>query len=117
ARTAPAPDHRRASVLPWSGTARPPRARRLCPNRTSNSFVHLDDGLHDEPEAAQHAEQFAVAEGLAPGRQPGPAGRLLEQRVGGVGLQQPGLLVVAVAVDDAVRAAERARRVYRVERG
>src|SRR5262245_59548232 len=111
--TAPVPDRRRACALPWSGTARPPRARRLCPNRTPGSFVHLQDRLHDQAEAAQHAEQLAVPEGLAPRGEAGPARWLLQQRVRGVGLQQPGLLVVADSVDDAVRAAERAGRMYR----
>src|SRR6202044_99432 len=83
----------------------------------TRSVLHGEHGLHDQAEAAQHAQQFAVAERLAAGREAGPPGRLLEQRVRGVGLQGAGLLVVAVTVQHAVRAAERPGRVDRVQRG
>src|ERR1700722_18944371 len=83
----------------------------------ARSALHGEHGLHDQAEAAQHAQQLAVAEPLAAGREAGPPGRLLEQRVCGVGLQGAGLLVVAVAVQHAVRAAERPGRVDRFQRG
>ena len=65
------------------------------------------DGQHGrlhQAEAAQRTEQLMVAEGLATRREAGPRGRLLQQRRGSEGLQQTGLLVVAIAEDHAVRA-------------
>src|SRR5689334_13346035 len=80
------------------------------------SAVHGDDRLEHEPEAPEYAEQFPMAERLAGRGQPGSPGRLLEQGIGGVCLEQTGLLVVAVAVDDAVRASERTGGVDRIQR-
>ena len=72
--------------------------------------------LHHQPEAAQRTEQLAVPERLAAAGEAGPPRLLLQQRVRGVRLQESGLLVVAVAVDHAVGAAERAGGVHGVER-
>src|SRR5205823_3237209 len=60
-------------------------------------------------------EQFAVPEGLAAGREAGAAGWLLQQRIRRVRLQHTGLLVVGVAVDHAVRPAERAGGVHGIQ--
>ncbi len=51
-----------------------------------------------------------------PEAKPDPPRWLLQQGVRRVGLEQAGLLVVLVAVDDAVRPPERTRGVHRVER-
>src|SRR6266704_4626175 len=81
------------------------------------SAVHGENRLHKEPEAPQHAKQFAVAEGLASGGEARTPGWLLEQRVRGERVKERGLLVVAVAVDHAVRPAEGPRGVDRIQGG
>jgi len=69
----------------------------------ARSAVHSQHGRLHQAEAAQSAEQFMVAEGLATRGETYALGCLLQQRRCGKGLQQAGLLVVAVAEDDAVR--------------
>src|SRR2546423_9635036 len=81
------------------------------------SPVYGENRLHNEPETPQHAKQFAVTEGLASRGEASAPGRLLEQRVRGERLKYRGLLVVAVAVDHAVRPAERSRGVDRIQGG
>jgi hypothetical protein len=79
-------------------------------------ILHCQHRLHHKPETAQDAKQFAVAEGLAAGGEADPLRRLLRERADGIGLQKPGLLIVAVAVYDAVRASLRTHRVHRIDR-
>jgi hypothetical protein len=45
----------------------------------ASSVLDGEDGLHHQAEAAEHAQQFAVAERLAAGREADPPGRLLQQ--------------------------------------
>src|SRR5690242_4458894 len=78
-------------------------------------MLHGQLRLGHQPEAPQYAEQLAVTERLAATRETDPLRRRLQQRVRRVRLEQTGLLVVAVAVDDTVRPTERARGVHRVE--
>ena len=53
----------------------------------------------------------SMSERLATGRETGLERRLLQQGVGAVSLQQAGLLVVAVTVNDAIDAAKRPGRI------
>src|SRR5580765_4619301 len=80
------------------------------------STVDRDDRVLDVPEGLQHAEQLAVPERLTPRGEPDPPGSLLHEGVRGIRLQETGLLVVAVAVDDDVGTTERAGCVDRVQR-
>src|SRR5207247_6439892 len=75
------------------------------------SSVHGENRLHKEPEAPQHAKQFAVAEGLASRGEAKAPGWLLEQRVRSERLKERGVLVVGNAVDHAVRPAGGSRGV------
>src|SRR2546421_2111964 len=100
------------SLDEWGYRCRPQATPDLGP-----SPVYGENRLHNEPEAPQHAKQFAVTEGLASRGEASAPGRLLEQRVRGERLKYRGLLVVAVAVDHAVRPAERSRGVDRIQGG
>src|SRR3546814_3992904 len=73
--------------------------------------------LGDQAEALQHAEQLAMPERLTGRRKTDTLRRRLQQIVRGVSLQQSGLLVIAVAVNHAVRMTERAAGVHGIDRG
>src|SRR5688572_14832157 len=80
------------------------------------SAVDRDDRVLHEPEALEHAEQLVVPEGLA-GR--GEADLLVatfEELGGGVGVEETGLLVVAVPVEHGVDPAQRPGGVHGVDR-
>ena len=83
--TSPAPRHRSACARPWSGRPIAPSEAPLSQvvdqaHRPPPSAVDCDDRVEDQPEAARHSEQLAVAENLAARRQTSPPWRLLQQR-------------------------------------
>src|SRR6266446_9939970 len=101
----PYPDSRQAAWTTsrndggWRGRMRHPVA----------SIVNRQDRVHHQSEASQLAQQFPMPERLTGGGKANLPGSRLQQRECGVGLQHSGLLVIAIAVDDAMSATKRSR--------
>src|SRR6266478_3591701 len=81
----------------WRGRTRHPVA----------SIVNRQKWVHHQSEASQLAQQFPMPERLTGGGKANLSGSSLQQRECGVGLQHSGLLIMAIAVDDAMSATER----------
>src|SRR3546814_6133424 len=79
--------------------------------------MRISDWSSDVCSSDLHAEQLAMPERLTGRRKTDALRRRLQQIVSSVSLQQSGLLVIAVAVNHAVRMTERAAGVHGIDRG